>query len=139
MGDRGHNRHGPKRGVALLCVFRGAELGNHLTQCGLGRGLLPYQVAHLHPSSRLATIDMDRKLVVCPFGGGGAGSPANNVARAEAYLHTKWHLDLSSRLATVDMSRKLGRGCAPFGGGRAGFPSNTMWPRPRPTACQVSS
>ena len=92
MGDRGHNRHGPKRGVGLLCVFRGAELGTHLTQCGLGRGLLPYQVVHLHPSSRLATIDMDRKLVVCPFGEGGAGSPSNNVARAEAYLHAKFHL-----------------------------------------------
>jgi len=41
MGDHGHNRHGPKRG--LLCSFRG-ELGPRLIQCGLGRGLLPYQV-----------------------------------------------------------------------------------------------
>ena len=44
MGDRDHNRHGPKRG-GLLCPFRGeGELGPRLTQCGLGRGLLPYQV-----------------------------------------------------------------------------------------------
>ena len=43
MGDRGHNRHGPKtRGV--LCPFRGA-LGTRLIQCGLRRCLLPYQVA----------------------------------------------------------------------------------------------
>jgi len=32
----------------------------------------------------------------------------HNVARAEAYLHTKWHLDPSSRLATTDIGRKLG-------------------------------
>jgi len=41
MGDRGHNRHGPKEGGALLCPFRGV-MGLRLTQCGLGRGLLPY-------------------------------------------------------------------------------------------------
>ena len=39
---------------------------------------------------------------------GGAGSPPNNVAWAEAYLRTKWQLDPSSRLATTDMDRKLG-------------------------------
>jgi len=44
MGDRGHNRHGPKRGGGVLCPFRGA-LGTRLIQCGLRRGLLPYQVA----------------------------------------------------------------------------------------------
>jgi len=35
MGDRGHNRHGPKR-VGRLCPFRGGELGPRLTQCDLG-------------------------------------------------------------------------------------------------------
>jgi len=38
MGDRGHNRHGPKSGGAAV-PFRG-ELEPHLIQCGLGRGLL---------------------------------------------------------------------------------------------------
>ena len=38
----GHNRHGPK--IGGLCPFWG-ELSPHLTQCGLGRGLPPYQVA----------------------------------------------------------------------------------------------
>jgi len=28
-----------------LCPFRGGELGSHLTQCCVGRGLPPYQVA----------------------------------------------------------------------------------------------
>jgi len=48
MGDRGHNRHGPKReGVE---PFRGA-LGTRLIQGGLRGGLLPYQVASssIHP------------------------------------------------------------------------------------------
>jgi len=45
MDDRGHNRHGTKR-RGLLCPFRG-ELGLRVIQCGLSRGLLPYQVVSL--------------------------------------------------------------------------------------------
>ena len=33
MGDRGHNRHGPKRG-GCYAPFAGGELGPRLTQCG---------------------------------------------------------------------------------------------------------
>jgi len=44
MGDRGHNRHGPKKRGRCCAPFAG-ELGPRLTQCGLGRGLLPCQVA----------------------------------------------------------------------------------------------
>ena len=44
MGDRGHNRHGPKRGGGVLCPFRGAQ-GTRIIQRGLCGGLLPYQVA----------------------------------------------------------------------------------------------
>jgi len=46
-------------------------LGPHLTQCGLDRG--PYLRAkfHLDPCSRLATIDMGRKMgALPPFWGG---------------------------------------------------------------------
>jgi len=39
----GHNTHGPKRGKC--CVPFVGGLGPHVTQCGLGRGLFPYQVA----------------------------------------------------------------------------------------------
>ena len=54
-----------------------------------------------------ATIDMGRKL--------GAGFASNSVARAKAYLHTKWHVYPSSHLATIDMGQKSGREhCAPF-------------------------
>jgi len=44
MGDRGHNRHWPKTGGGCSAHFAG-KLGTRLTQCGLGRGLLPYQAA----------------------------------------------------------------------------------------------
>jgi len=36
-----------------------------------------------------------------PFRVGEAGSPSNNVVRAEAYLHAKFYLDQSNRLAIV--------------------------------------
>jgi len=41
---RGHNRHGPKRGGGAAVPFRGSW-DPRLVQCGLGRGLLPYQAA----------------------------------------------------------------------------------------------
>ena len=49
MGDRGHNRHGPKNG-AVVPLSQG-ELRPRLTQYGVGRGLLPYQVvsSSIHP------------------------------------------------------------------------------------------
>jgi len=46
--------------------------------------------------------------VLCPFRGGGAGSPSYNMAWAEHCLRTKWHLDPSSRLTTADRGPKLG-------------------------------
>jgi len=76
MGDRGHNSHGPKRGE-LLCCFRG-ELELRLIQCGLGRGLLPYQVA----SSSIQPVGHNRHRPKIGWGGcafflGVAGSPSN--------------------------------------------------------------
>jgi len=109
MGDRGYNTHGPKRG-GLLCSFRG-ELGPRQIQCGLGRGLLPYQVA----SSSIQPFGHNRHWPKigwggrCAFFSRGTWVPIEHkVARAETYLHTKWHLNPSSRLATTDIGRKLG-------------------------------
>jgi len=142
MGDRGHNRHGPKR-WGLLCPFR-AELGPRLIQCGLGRVLLPYQVA----SSSIQPFghkNMGQKLGEsgCALCSGGTWVPIEHkVAWAEAHLHTNWHLDASSRLATIKMGRKLGAlpPCsAPFLGRGTGSPSSTMWPGPGPPPCEVSS
>jgi len=133
MGDRGRISHGPKRVGVALPLSRG-ELGPCLTQCGLGRGLLPYQVAwHLHPFSHLATINMGQNWVgAVPFFCGGTWVPSNTVAWAEAYLHTKWHLDPCSRLATIEMGRKLG--AMPLLVRGAGSQSSTVWPGPRPTS-----
>jgi len=136
MGDRGHNRHGPKRG-GLLCPFRGG-LGPRLIQCGLGRGLysiLRYQVA----SSSIQPFGHNRHGPKIGWGGcvfysGGSCVPIEHkLIWDEAYLHTKWHLSPSSRLATTDIGRKLGELC-PFRGGEAGSPSNKMSRRPRPTS-----
>jgi len=41
----GHNRHGWKIVEGAVPFFLRGELGLHLTQCGLGRELPPYQVA----------------------------------------------------------------------------------------------
>jgi len=68
MCDRGHNGRAEKRG-GLLCPFC-RELGLRLIQCGLGRGLYFRTKWRLHPSSRLATTDMNGKLAGCtPFRG----------------------------------------------------------------------
>jgi len=61
----GHNRHGPK--IGGLRPYGG--LGPHLTQCRLGRGLAPYQVA----SWSIQPFGHNRhgpKIGVCPFGDG---------------------------------------------------------------------
>ena len=72
----GHSRHGLQKSGRPLCPFEG-ELGPHLTQCGQGRGLLPYQVAswsiqpfgHNRHGSKIGGL-------LCPFFGGGAVSPS---------------------------------------------------------------
>jgi len=44
---------------------------------------------------------------------------SHKVARADVYLHTKWHLSPSSHLAITDMGRKSGS-CAPLREGELG-------------------
>jgi len=104
----GHNRHGPKiaEGGAVP-LLAGGELGPHVTQCRLSRGLYLHTKWYPDASSCLATTDMGQKL------GGGPGSPSNKVAWAKAYLHTKWHLSSSSCFTTMDMGRKLGERLCP--------------------------
>jgi len=43
---------------------------------------------------------------LCPFGGRELGLHLTHVARAEAYLHTKFHLDPSNRLATFTVHQR---------------------------------
>jgi len=83
-------------------------------------GLRPTSVPSgilMHPSNRLATIEIGRK-----FGRGlrrlfweGRWVPIeHSVAWTTAHLRTKCRLDLSNRLTTKDMSRKLGRRFSPL-------------------------
>jgi len=53
---------------------------------------------------------------LCPFLGG-LGPPSNNVAWAEAYLHTKWHLDASMSFGHNRHGPKIGVGGMPLFGG----------------------
>ena len=80
MGDRGYNRHGPKRGGCAAVPLSREELGPRLAQCGLGRGLLPYQVA----SSSIQLFGHNRpepKTGGCvPFREGGAATPSNTTS-----------------------------------------------------------
>jgi len=137
------------------------ELGPRLTQCGLGRGLLPYQVASSSiqpfghnrralklggggcavfyggdespsntksPGPRPTSISSgilvhpavwpQRTLAenwgLCPFRGGGAGSPSKTMSpMLRPIPPSKWYPDTYSRLATIDIGRKLGV-CVPF-------------------------
>jgi len=81
MGDRGHNRHGPKIRAAVP-LPRG-ELGPRLTHYGLGRGLLPYQVAsssiqpfgHNRQGRKLGAVPLLGELLRPLFGGGVAQLP----------------------------------------------------------------
>jgi len=65
-----------------LCLFFLGELGPSQTVAWAEAYLHTIKL-HLSPPSRLATMDIGRKLEwgLCPFRGGGAGSPSNNVVR----------------------------------------------------------
>jgi len=73
-----HNRHGPKIGRGGECAPL-RELGPHLTQRHLGRGLPSYQVGYwsIQPFGHNRYSPKIRRDV--PVWGGGAGSPSNTV------------------------------------------------------------
>jgi len=60
MGDRLATIDMGQKVGAAVPPFRGGELGPHLTQCRLGRGLPPYQWC-LNPCNRLATRQRHRQ------------------------------------------------------------------------------
>jgi len=86
MGDRGHNRHGPKRGGAAMPLSR--KLGPRLIQCGLDQGPSPCQVPSWSMASRrFATIDMGRKLgAPPPFLGRGLGPHLSRSIYLDTYI-----------------------------------------------------
>ena len=78
VGDRGHNRHGPKEGGTAVPLSRGgAGSPSNTMWSGPGRGLLPYQVASssIQPFGHINR--HGPKIGSVPFFMGGAGSPSN--------------------------------------------------------------
>ena len=74
MGDRGHNRHGPKRKEAAVRLSRGSVKNN------VAWAKVYFRTNwRLHPSSRLATIDMGLKLEVVPLLGGEPATASNTM------------------------------------------------------------
>jgi len=109
------------------------ELGPHLTQCGLGQGLSPYQVVFW---SIQTTIDMGRKLDGCyaPFVGEG-GELGPHVTQCGL----GWGLPPYQMASYTDADNACTHkfwncgAAVPLSIGEAESPSNTMWPGPRPT------
>jgi len=60
------NRHGPKSGRGVLCLFPWGELRPHLTQCRLSRGLYLGTKWHLDPPNRLAKIHQRYRQTTVP-------------------------------------------------------------------------
>ena len=92
---------------ALLCPFLGGELGPHLTQCCLGWGLPPYQLASWSVQSFGHNAHGSKIRGAVPLGEESWVPTWNNVARAEAYVHAKFHLDTSNGLAKTHQFSKL--------------------------------
>jgi len=68
MGDRGHNKHGPKRGGGCCAPFSGGAGSQSNTMWPRPR--FTSVKWRVHPSSCLATIDMNRKLGALTLLGG---------------------------------------------------------------------
>jgi len=97
------------------------ELGPHLTQCRLGRGLPPTKW-HLDPCSRLATKDMGRKLGGCcaSFWRGGAGSPSNTMWPGPRPTYVPSGILIHPAVWPHYMGRKMRVLCASFLPGELG-------------------
>jgi len=125
MGDRGHNRHGPKRGRGAVPLSRSAGNPSNtmwlalrstsvpihfwfLPKLSAVQGLQATTGSALHVRSNFDILTSTFKIgegapPLPPFGEG-AGSPSNTNSpglRPTSILHTKFHLDPSNRLATI--------------------------------------
>jgi len=88
----------------------------------------------LYPSSRLATIEMGRKLGrgLRPLFGEEAGSPSNTKSTGPKPTSIPSGILISAAIWPQQI-RAENWGAVPLWGGGAGSPSNTMWPGPKPT------
>jgi len=125
MGDRGHNRHGPKRKGGCCASFTGGAGFPSNTMWPL-----PYQVA----SSSIQPFGHNRRE---PKTGGvplleGAATPCNTTShwpRFTSVISGIWSIQPFNHNRHEP---KIGGGCALFFCGGARSPSNTKSPGPRP-------
>jgi len=75
MGDRGHNRHGPKRWGATVALSRRAGSRSNTMWHGLRSTSVPSGV-FIHPVV-WPQRTLDKNWGLCPFRGGEDGSPSN--------------------------------------------------------------
>ena len=131
MGDRGHNKHGPKRG-GLLCPFReGARsLSNTLWSGPMSTSI--QSDAFIYPAvwSQQTWTKIGRG---CAFFSGKARSPSNTKSPGPRPTSIPSGILVHP---TVWSQRTLAEnwGLYLFRRGGAGYPSNTMSPRLRPTS-----
>jgi len=95
---------------------------------------------HLDPSSRLATIDMGRKLGrgSAPFfWEGEAGFPSNTKSPGKRPTSIPSGILIHPAIWPQWIWSE-NWGCAPIGGEGDGSPSKTVWPGPRPITCVPS-
>jgi len=109
-----------------LCPFTEGELGPHLTQCR------SRTKRHLEPCSRLATIDVGRKLGAPPLSGErGLYTKSPGLRPTSIPSGILMHPPFGHN---KNGPKLRGSGSAPFWGRGAGSPSSTMWRGPRPTS-----
>jgi len=127
---------GRKEG-AVVPLSRIAGTTQGLIQCGLGRGLLPYQVA----SSSIQPFGHNRHGPKigwgwCALFSGVAGSLSNTKSPGPRPSSIPSGILIHAAILPqhADMSRKLG--AVSLWGGGPGSPSNTMCSGPRPTCLQ---
>jgi len=101
MGDRGHNRHGPKRGKTAVPHVASAEVYIRT-------------MWRLHPSSRLATIDMGRKLGAVPLLGGAATHLTQKSPRSRPISIPSGILVHPAIWTQRTLAENWGGGCAPL-------------------------
>jgi len=112
------------RGTRNRIPVWGGELGPHLTQSPGPRPTSIPSVILIHPAIWPQQIWAENWWL-CPFGGGGAGSPSNRMWPGPRPTCTQLFGDNRH-------GPKIG-GSAPFLGGGAGSPSNTVSLGSRPT------
>ena len=88
----------------------------------------------LHPSSRLVTTNIRRKLGgSAPLLGGGARSPSNTKSPGPRPSSIPSDILIHAAIWPQPIRAENWRGAVPLWGRGVGLPSNTMWPWPRPT------